>query len=184
MEISQALKDKGVTCHLPRSLDIHDAAVEDGETYEDNATKKARHCFEQSNKMPTLADDSGIIVEALQNELGVYTRRWGAGPEASDDQWIAFFLDRMRSEQNKRARFVCAMCFIDDKGEEHLFEGSCDGTITDELQADFLPGLPISACFRPDGYEKVYSALSVTEKNIVSHRGKALQAFIKFFTHA
>lgn len=161
----------------PEQLDIFGKPQETGETYADNAVQKARFYFEQSYGLPTLADDSGIVVDALAGELGIHTRRWGKGPDATDYGWIEFFLERMRHEKNRKARFLCSLAYIDASGELHTFEGSCDGIITDELEADFLPGLPISACFKPDGYDKVFSALSVEEKNSISHRGRALQAF-------
>ncbi len=152
--------------------DVH----ESGTTYEANALLKARH-YHALTGLPTLADDSGIMVEALKDELGVYTRRWGAGAKASDQEWIEYFLERMSRENNKRARFVCVLAYIDADDKEHLFEGDCDGVITDKLEADYLPGLPISACFKPDGYEKVYSALTIEQKNSTSHRGRALEKF-------
>ncbi len=179
-EIGEALADLDIRSITPADVGIAENPHEEGDTFADNARQKARFYFERSNGIPTLADDSGIVVEALANELGIHTRRWGAGPDASDHRWIAFFLDRMRSEENTRARFICSLCFIDAQGNEHLFEGACDGVITDELEADFLPGLPISACFRPDGSAKVYSALSIEEKNRISHRGRALGGFRKY----
>lgn len=176
IEIGEALHGLDVELLQPPSVGITESPAETGETYIDNARQKAQFYFGKS-KLPTLADDSGIIVEALTNELGVHTRRWGAGPDATDHEWIYFFLDRMRREENKRARFICTLCHIDEQGKEHMFEGSCDGVITNELEADFLPGLPISACFKPDGYDRVYSALTIEEKNAISHRGKALHQF-------
>jgi XTP/dITP diphosphohydrolase len=62
----------------------------------------------------------------------------------------------------------------------HFFEGTCDGTITDHVEADYLPGLPISACFRPDGFNCVFSALSIEQKNSTSHRGKAAHVLRQF----
>ncbi len=169
----------GLNLHIitPAERGITDSPPEDGSTFAENARVKARY-YHQRSGLPTLADDSGILVEALQNELGVHTRRWGAGPDASDHHWITFFLDRMRNEENRRAQFVCSLCFIDATGTEHLFESTCDGVITDDTEADYLPGLPISACFRPDGFDHVYSALKIEEKNAISHRGKALHAFV------
>jgi len=179
IEMREALMGLGVDIVTPADLGITDVPQEEGFTFAENARQKA--CFYHLlSGLPTLADDSGIIVEALQNELGIHTRRWGAGPEASDRHWIEFFLDRMQSEKNKRARFICSLCHIDATGSEHLFEGISDGAITSELEADFLPGLPISACFKADGYEKVYSALSVEEKNRISHRGRALLKFTNY----
>lgn len=177
--MQEGLKTLPLKLVQPGDIGFSDVPHEEGNTFEENALQKARFYFERAN-LPTLADDSGILVEALQHELGIHTRRWGAGPQASDQEWVDYFLRRMRHEKNKRARFVCCLCYIDQKGEEHFFEGTCDGTITDILEAEYLPGLPISACFKPDGFDKVYSALSVEEKNRVSHRGRAMQKFTDF----
>jgi XTP/dITP diphosphohydrolase len=89
----------------------------------------------------------------------------------------------MDQEQNRRARFVCSLAYIDHKGTEHVFEGTCDGMITRTLEADYLPGLPISACFKPDGFDRVYSALTIEQKNSTSHRGRALKKFAEFLSN-
>jgi len=178
-EMRDALAGLPMDILTPEQLDISDMPAETGSTFAENAEQKARFYHERSG-LPTIADDSGIIVEALQNELGIHTRRWGKGPDATDYEWVEFFLERMRNEKNRKARFVCALAYIDDKGIFHTFEGSCDGVITHELEADFLPGLPISACFKPTGYDKVFSALTIEEKNQISHRGRALRAFVSF----
>ncbi len=176
-EISDSLASLQLHILTPEELDILEKPEETGETYAENALRKAQFYFNASSGLPTLADDSGIVVDALSNELGIHTRRWGKGPDATDNEWIAFFLERMRTEENRKARFLCTLAYIDADGALHTFEGSCDGSITNELEADYLPGLPISACFKPDGYEKVFSALSVEEKNSISHRGRALQEY-------
>lgn len=183
IEISEALSDLGVECLDPHALGITEDPEETGSTFEENALQKARYYHEKAG-LPTLADDSGIIVEALAQELGIHTRRWGAGPKATDQEWIDYFLRRMESEGNKRARFVCVLAFIDEHGKEHLFEGTCDGVITERLEADYLAGLPISACFKPDGYDSVYSAMKVEQKNSTSHRGRALEKFRSFLASA
>ena len=172
IEIADVLKGLPIEIVTPKDLSIGDSPEESGSTFEENAIEKARFYFERG-KLPTIADDSGIIVEALQDELGLHTRRWGAGPLASDEEWIEFFLKRMKNEKNKRARFVCALAYIDPLGVPSAFEGHCEGIITPTLEADYLPGLPISACFRPDGFESVFSALTIEQKNSTSHRGKA-----------
>lgn len=172
IEISEALSEINVSVLTPEQVAINEQPEETGESYEENALLKAEF-FHQKSGLPTVADDSGIVIDAIQDELGVHTRRWGAGAEATDEQWIRFFLNRMSNEENKRASFVCAMAYIDPEGAKHIFEGRCDGVITEDLEAEYLPGLPISACFRPDGYDKVFSALSLEEKNTVSHRGRA-----------
>lgn len=181
VEIQSALLSLPVNIVIPQDLGITDAPEETGETFFENAQQKAQYYFEKGN-IPTLADDSGIIVEALSGELGIHTRRWGAGKDATDEEWIAYFLERMSREDNKRARFLCTLVYIDTEAKEHTFEGRCDGIITEHLEADFLPGLPISACFKPLGYDHVYSAMSPREKNEVSHRGKALLQFADFLS--
>jgi XTP/dITP diphosphohydrolase len=177
-EISECLEGLSVEIVTPDTFGISQPD-ETEDTFEGNAVQKAKYYFEKSG-IPSLADDSGIVVEALQKELGVHTRRWGAGPEASDEEWIAYFLDRMEKEENKRASFVCVLAHVEAGGRIHTFEGRCSGVITDELEADYLPGLPISACFRPDGFDLVYSAMTVEQKNAISHRGKACRKLREF----
>lgn len=175
IEIGEVLRDLDIELLTPADLKITIDPEETGSTYSENALLKARHFYEHGGAIPTIADDSGIVVDAIKNELGVYTRRWGAGAEATDEEWIAHFLERMSEERNKKARFVCNLAFINPEGEHRIFEGTCEGVITPELEADYLPGLPISACFKPEGFDKVYSAMTIDEKNAISHRGKALQ---------
>ena len=180
IEIRECLADVDTELLSPYDLsEVPSQPRETEDTFEGNAIQKAKYYFDATG-IPCIADDSGILVEALSEELGIHTRRWGAGPEANDEEWIAYFLDRMKREGNKRARFTCVIALIEEDETLHTFEGHCDGVITKELEADYLPGLPISACFRPDGYDKVFSALTVEEKNSVSHRGKAVMAMKKF----
>ncbi len=179
LEIEEALAPLALQCVSPLDCGIAEQPEERGKTFEENAAEKARFSFTRTN-LPTLADDSGIIVEALKGELGTHTRRWGAGAAASDKAWIDCFLERMRREENKRAHFVCVLAYIDAAGIARLFEGRCSGMITDVLEAPYLPGLPISACFRPEGCAQVFSALPLEQKNYTSHRGRALGRFIAF----
>lgn len=157
---------------------------ENGETFEDNASLKALHYCEIAG-MPTIGEDSGIIVDALSGELGVKTRRWGAGEKASDEQWIEYFMNVMKDvpDEKRTARFVCCAAFTDgETGEVFLFKGITEGIITQQLEAPLKKGIPLSSCFRPVGADKVYAALSEDEKNKISHRGKAfheLKDFLK-----
>ena len=165
--------------HIGPLIDKHGVPEENAPTLKENAIIKARHYFDRV-KIPTIADDSGIFVNALAGELGVKTRRWGAGAHASDEEWIEFFLNRMHKEEDKRAEFGCAIVYIDDKGTEYVFEDVCKGVITDALEADYPTGLPIAGCFKPEGYDLVYSAMSVDDKNRLSHRGRALMKLRDF----
>jgi XTP/dITP diphosphohydrolase len=181
IEFREALSDLPLKFLTPADIPGFPKEIpEEENSFHENALAKARFAYDHA-QCPVLADDSGIIVEALQKELGVHTRRWGAGPGASDEEWIAHFLHRMKKERNKQAEFVCVLVLIDEAGK-HLFEGHCKGTITETLEADYLPGLPISACFRPEGYDRVFSALIIEEKNKVSHRGRAMAKLREFLT--
>lgn len=176
LDISDALSTLPIVLKQPFDLGITEIPPEEGATFLDNAREKARFYHARSS-LPTLADDSGITVEAIAGELGIHTRRWGAGPDATDEEWVAFFLQRMRSEVNKRAIFTCVLCYIDTEGNEHVFEGSCTGTITETIEAPYARGVPIAGCFKPEGADRVYSAMSIHEKNRHSHRGRAVSLF-------
>ncbi len=166
--------------HSLSDLGIDDPFQEGEDDFTHNALGKARFYFQKSG-MPTVSDDSGILVSALSGELGVTTRRWGAGETASDEEWLAFFLNRMRREKDRSARFVCAAAYV-DAAVEKVCLGETHGIISLEVEAPINKGIPLSSVFRPEGYMKVYAALTLAEKNAVSHRGKAFAQLISFIT--
>ena len=172
-EFEAVFKDMKLELVLPDAMGITEDPEETGGTYEQNALLKARF-YANASKLPAIADDSGIMVEALSGELGVKTRRWGAGKDATDTQWIAYFLERMVAEENRAARFVSVITFIDNKGEEHVFTGTCDGVISRTLEGEYLPGLPLRSCFKPLGFNRTLSHLTLEEEMSVNHRYKAM----------
>ncbi|MFH1533639.1 MAG: non-canonical purine NTP pyrophosphatase [Nitrospirota bacterium] len=179
-EISEVFRGLPFELLFLGNMDVDDRDfVEDGFTFAENARKKAKY-FSDKVGMLVLAEDSGILVDALEGELGVRTRRWGAGETASDEEWIEHFMKRMEGEGNRGARFKCSACLIDGD-DEKIFDGETCGLITEKLMAPLIAGLPLSSCFLPEGCEKVYAALSEDEKNLVSHRGKAIRAVRSFF---
>jgi len=112
---------------------------ETGETFYENALGKARH-FSDLTGMLTLAEDSGILIDAFPDEFGVKTRRWGLGERANDEEWIAHFMKVMDGVLERGAKFVCNAVLIDGENVD-AFEGETCGVITHELQAPILPGL-------------------------------------------
>ncbi|PIP65596.1 non-canonical purine NTP pyrophosphatase [Candidatus Peregrinibacteria bacterium CG22_combo_CG10-13_8_21_14_all_49_11] len=164
----------------PEDLGIQKKPEETGETYRENALMKARFFQKAVNGHAVVADDSGIIVDALKNELGVQTRRWGLGDSVSDREYIEHFIKRMKREDVRTASFISSVVFIDQDGNEHCFEGRVTGTITDALECDLTPGLPFDACFRPDGYDCVFGQLSLEVKNTISHRAIAFRKVREF----
>lgn len=163
-----SLEDAGITEDFP----------EDDKSFEKNALGKARFFFEKTG-ISTVADDSGIFVEALADELGIKTRRWGAGEEASDEEWLEHFMRRMAGETNRKAEFVCAAAYVNGK-EEKVFKAETIGEITKIVEVPVKIGIPLSSVFKPSGCEKVFAAISTEEKNSLSHRGKAFSLLKKY----
>lgn len=163
-------------------FDVSEDFLEDENSFEKNALGKAQFFFDLLG-IPAMADDSGILVEALKGELGVKTRRWGAGERATDEEWMEYFLRRMDGEENREARFVCAAAFVSDEHQK-VFLGETMGHLERELKAPLHPGIPLSSLFVPEGHEEVYSALPIDQKNAVSHRGKAFQELKNFLTQS
>ena len=157
------------------------------DTFEENAVQKALY-FSSLSGFPTISDDSGIEVDALKGELYVKTRRFGKGEYATDQEWVKYFLKKMKKfPYNRTASFICcsAIAFPVDSCREprvNVFSGETKGVITQQLEAPIIQGLPLSSCFRPNGSLKVYAALTPQEKAKISHRGKAffqLKEFLK-----
>jgi XTP/dITP diphosphohydrolase len=153
---------------------VEEDVEEDGDSFEANAIIKAEF-FSRLTGLPAIADDSGIHVDALSGELGVKTRRWGAGAEATDEEWLGHFLDRMRTEENRQAEFVACVAFAHMEHETLTFRGECTGQILNTPAVDIEPGIPLSSVFLADGKDKVYSAMTKNEKNEISHRGLAIK---------
>lgn len=177
-EIKEVLGGLALELVSLADLGLDDEVEETGATHEENAILKAQYFFKKT-KLPTLGEDSGIYVDAFPGELGVQTRRWEGLHQATDEEWIKYFLQKMEAlpPEKRGAKFEChAAVILDEKSFEKpfLFKGETGGTITRKLEAPLKSGIPISSCFQPDGLSKVYAALTPGEKNRVSHRGKAM----------
>ena len=153
--------------------DLKDA-VEDGETFEANAKKKATHFFKLT-KTACLADDSGLEVTVLNNAPGVYSARWG-GDHATDDINNQKLIDEIKKmgKTASPARYRCALLYMDENNE-FLTEGRCEGEI--RLTPKGLNGFGYDPYF----YVKntAMAEMSLEEKNKISHRGLALRKMIK-----
>ncbi len=185
LEIESSLADlpQHIQWYSLKDFQIQDKAPEESGSYEDVALEKARFYFEHV-KIPTICDDSGIEVDALPGELGLKTRRWGAGEKASDREWIEYFFDRIKDvpDGQRGATFVACVGLVLPNGVEKVFRGETRGVLTRELKAPIVRGVPLSSCFIPDGYDRVYSALETQQKNLVSHRGKAVSQLKDFLS--
>lgn len=173
-EIREVLEELPLKILSLNDLQIFDEVEETGATHEENALLKAQY-FYNLTKLTTLGEDAGIYVDAFPGELGVQTRRFRDLHSASDEEWVKFFLKEMENvpDGKRGARFVCHAVLM-FRGEPFYFKGETHGVMTRKLEAPIRPGIPLSSCFKPDGCDKVYAALTVEEKNRISHRGKAI----------
>ena len=174
-EILKDLKDKIniiTTDTIPNFPEI----VEDGTTFAENAMKKAREASAFAD-MVAMADDSGLVVDALDGAPGIHSARY-AGEGASDADRIAKLLKAMDGVTDRKAKFVCAAA-IAYRGEEvKTFIGEIKGKIT--LAPSGSNGFGYDPVFIPEGFEKTFAELTDEEKNAVSHRGRAMRAVADF----
>lgn len=159
-------KDAGFDAEVP----------ENGTTFHENAEIKAAAVYDVLH-MPVIADDSGLAVDALSGAPGVYSHRF-AGENASDHDRSMKILEMLGSlPENKRtARFICEICYIDEKGERHFFTGKCEGIIGTEEKGE--NGFGYDPIFLHG--EKTLAEMTDDEKNRISHRGNALRALTEY----
>jgi len=152
---------------------------EDGETYEENALKKAREVY-KFTKLPSLADDSGIEVEILGGRPGVFSARY-AGEGATDEENNKKLLKELENVpiEKRKAKFKCVIAYVDSV-EERIFYGETSGKVIFEPLGD--GGFGYDPLFLPDGFDLTYAQLPGEVKNRISHRSKALQKFAEFLT--
>ncbi|MEX0647900.1 MAG: RdgB/HAM1 family non-canonical purine NTP pyrophosphatase [Balneolaceae bacterium] len=174
-ELLQVLNPLGV--ELKSTLDFPGAedVVEDQPDLNGNALKKARHWFKKTG-LPSLADDTGLEVEALDGAPGVYSARY-AGENVTYQDNVDKLLSELKGHSNRNAQFRTVIAFVNGS-EEHLFEGICEGEITPAERGE--KGFGYDPVFQPEGYEKTFAELEAEEKNKISHRGQAVQKFIEF----
>lgn len=144
---------------------------EDGETFEDNAVKKARFVAKILG-FPALADDSGLMVEALGGAPGVRSARY-AGENATDADNNSKLLQELEDVENRNAAFACVIAIAVPWGPALIYEGRCEGIITEEQVG--TEGFGYDPVFYYPPVEKTFAQLSTEEKNRVSHRGEALR---------
>jgi XTP/dITP diphosphohydrolase len=156
-----------------RDLGIVADAPEDGDTFTANALQKA-HYYAKKSGMPTLADDSGIVVDALGGAPGVYSARYGT-PELDDSGRRRLLLTNVNAlgEVDRSARFVCVIAVVTPDGRELLSEGVCEGQIATTEAGE--GGFGYDPIFWLPAHGCTIAQLSADQKNALSHRGKAVR---------
>ncbi len=174
-EIETALNFEGWEFKTLKEAGLESNPDETGTTFVENARIKAQAVRALSNTA-TLADDSGIVVDALDGAPGVYSSRY-SGVDGDDAANNAKLLREMSeiAPEHRTARFVCSLVFIDEDGTEYVAEGRVEGRIGYEERGD--GGFGYDPLFFPDDYngEKTMAEISQSEKNAISHRGSALR---------
>lgn len=149
--------------------------IEDGATFEENALKKAREAAAFTG-FPALADDSGLVVDALDGRPGVFSARF-AGADADDAANNARLLSECQAvpDERRQAAFVCVLAYVTPEGNEQVFSGTVTGRILDTARGE--GGFGYDPLFLVDGFGRSMAELTLAEKNEVSHRARAFRHF-------
>ncbi|WP_421938340.1 non-canonical purine NTP diphosphatase [Pedobacter sp.] len=158
------LEDIGCLVDIPETAD----------TFVGNATLKSSYVAE-NYQLDCFADDSGLEVEALHNEPGVYSARYSGTRD--NDRNIALVLEKLQHKTNRKARFKTVISLIQN-GENHIFEGIIEGSIRTEKSGE--KGFGYDPVFQPDGYDITFAEMDMAQKNQISHRAIALKKMIDF----
>ncbi len=147
---------------------------ETGDTFAENATLKSSYVFENFG-LDCFADDSGLEVEALNNEPGIYSARYSG---IKDDLTnLQLLLKNMEGKTNRKARFKTVISLLKN-GKNHLFEGVIEGNIRTSPAG--TNGFGYDPIFQPNGYDITFAEMDMSEKNIISHRALAMKKLIEF----
>jgi XTP/dITP diphosphohydrolase len=152
-----------------------DDIAETGTTFHANASIKSNYIYNRYN-LNCFGDDSGLEIDALDGEPGVYSARY-AGKHGDHAGNIRKVLANLKDVANRRARFRTVISLIWN-GEEHFFEGTIEGTIRHELTG--TAGFGYDPIFQPDGYTTTFAEMTLAQKNSISHRARAMEGVIAF----
>jgi XTP/dITP diphosphohydrolase len=158
---------------LDQFPELHDV-IEDGKTFKENALKKARE-MSLATGIPAIADDSGLCVDALGGDPGIFSARW-AGSHGDDAANTAKVLEQLRDtpDSDRSAHFTCVAALYLPDGRSYCEESRFDGWILHEPIGE--QGFGYDPIFRPEGYAVSSAEMSAGEKDAISHRGKSLRA--------
>ena len=171
-EYQDKLKD--IECIPYQSLYPTLEIEETGDTFQENALIKAKAVFDQCH-LPCVADDSGLIVEALPGELGVHSKRFSKA--MTDEANITLLLEKLKHTQERHAYFHNTICLLSKDAQPQYFEGQLHGTIIDERRGQH--GFGYDPIFLVDGLNKTLAECTLSEKNQISHRSIALEKLLE-----
>ena len=173
-ELQAVLAPYGVELLLQRDLGVPIDVDETGATFAENARLKADAAL-RATGLAAIADDSGLMVDALDGAPGVYSARYTGSHDDSDEARYRLLLKNLEGETARAARFVCAVCCAMPDGTLLTASGACEGEILTAPRG--TGGFGYDPVFRPLGFDRSMAELSAEEKNAISHRGRALAQF-------
>jgi XTP/dITP diphosphohydrolase len=171
----QALLNDQIELITLDDIQCFEEIPETAATLEGNARMKAAYVVAEFN-MNCFADDTGLEIEALNNEPGVYSARY-AGEDRDPEKNMALVLDKLTNKSNRKARFRTVISLY-WKDEFHEFEGIVDGEITTEKSG--AKGFGYDPIFKPENSNKTFAEMDLTEKNTMSHRARAFEKMVAF----
>ena len=174
-EYRSILKDFNFDIKSQSEAGINIEVEETGTTFEENSKLKADAIFELTHKN-VIADDSGLMINALNGEPGVYSARYKGLKNA--DQRNGYILGRLESESDRTATFVTTIYYIDETGHAELFKGLWNGSIRDRIRGE--EGFGYDPIFIPEGETKTTAELGIEYKNANSHRARATKELVKY----
>ena len=182
-EMKEILKELNIEVKSLEDENINIDVVEDGKTFEENAKKKAKEIYEfllkrGDKNFIVLADDSGLTVEYLNGEPGIYSARY-AGEHGNDKKNNEKLLKNLRGvhKENRGAKFICQLALFTERGEYFKVTGDVKGYIIEELHGE--GGFGYDPLFFYEPLNKTFAQLTSEEKNQISHRGVALKELKK-----
>lgn len=171
----QALLGKNIELLSLMDIGCEEEVPENHTTLEENASEKAFYIYKKY-KLNCFADDTGLEIEALNNEPGVYSARY-AGQEKNFNANIQKVIEKLQGIKNRKARFRTVISLIIE-GKEIQFVGIVNGTILKEKKG--TEGFGYDSIFQPDGYDKSFGQMSLKEKNKISHRAIAVRKLVDY----
>ncbi len=178
VELRDILSALGVDVVSEADVGVDVDVEETGTTFEENSLLKARAVMEAAG-LPAIADDSGLVVDALNGAPGVYSARYG-GPELDDVGRYRLLLENMRGAGSRSARFVSVITCAFPNGDVLTARGECEGTVAYAPMGE--DGFGYDPVFFVPELKKTFAQMTVEEKNRISHRGRALAAFAEKLT--
>lgn len=182
-EIRQITEQFGIELVLQSELGLHLDVEENGATFEENSFIKAKAVMEATG-LPALADDSGLAVEALNGEPGIYSARYGFDPSLDDGGRRDLLLKNMEQipDGSRQAKFVCVITLLNPDGTYIQARGEAHGQILHQAAGE--NGFGYDPLFYYPPLNKTFAELSPEEKNKVSHRAEALKVFYRKLVEA